>query len=383
MMEQRLTLISDDTKEFPNNTNSDFRVRLPERLNLPGSGWHVALLSLTLPNSTVSTVPYESNTRTEFMSFKYSILELHTLNQQQQYTASTVHEQNAVIKLVDVGHVSDGMSFWHKAVTSMDNLIQGAVQNKRLALVTNAKPNPYLIVKRTLRPSFRWDGEDLILEASGSDGANSSTVYRSFDLAVDTALQWGFIEKNGSSYRLGPNCSFTLDTLTITDRTPQRTSNTIPTGLTTLNGKTYLSEKRYDKPTTATGDADPFYVFWVHTERFPHTYVRFSGFVEWRFSGLSATHTNIHHHQSQAVMIYTNLQQSTMVGGVKAQLLRELVVKPTNNDEYSYTEPQHLQWVPISSHGLDIVEVQLADVHGNLLKLPKGKTLATVAIKQI
>ena len=111
--------------------------------------------------------------------------------------------------------------------------------------------------------------------------------------------------------------------------------------------------------------------------------MRFSGFAEWRFTGLNATYTDLHHHRSQAVMVYTNLQQSTMVGGVKAQLLRELVVKPTNNEEYSYTEPQHLQWIPVLAHGLDIVEVQLADVHCNLLKLPKGKSLATVAIKQI
>ena len=33
---QRLTLISDLTNEFPKNANNSFKVRLPERLTLPG-----------------------------------------------------------------------------------------------------------------------------------------------------------------------------------------------------------------------------------------------------------------------------------------------------------------------------------------------------------
>ena len=33
---QRITLISDSTNEFPNNTNNSFKVRLPERTTLAG-----------------------------------------------------------------------------------------------------------------------------------------------------------------------------------------------------------------------------------------------------------------------------------------------------------------------------------------------------------
>ena len=33
---QRITLISYPTKEFPKNANNSFKVRLPERLTLPG-----------------------------------------------------------------------------------------------------------------------------------------------------------------------------------------------------------------------------------------------------------------------------------------------------------------------------------------------------------
>ena len=47
---KRLTLISDPTDEFPNNANNSFKVRLPERMSLPGTGWHASLMSLTVPD---------------------------------------------------------------------------------------------------------------------------------------------------------------------------------------------------------------------------------------------------------------------------------------------------------------------------------------------
>ena len=59
-MEQPLTLISDTTDEFPRNTNSRFKVRIPNGLRLEGKGWQIALLSLTLPNSNAETLPFVS-----------------------------------------------------------------------------------------------------------------------------------------------------------------------------------------------------------------------------------------------------------------------------------------------------------------------------------
>ena len=57
-MEQRITLVSDPTPEFAHNTNNSFKVRIPNQLRLEGKGWHVALLSLTLPNSDSQSDPF-------------------------------------------------------------------------------------------------------------------------------------------------------------------------------------------------------------------------------------------------------------------------------------------------------------------------------------
>ena len=270
-------------------------------------------------------------------------------------------------------------------VAGLEEKIAYEVARYHEVVRTDSEPDPFVLARSDQRPVFVWDGDDLILEASDVP-YGASNLYRTFDVTLEVALQWGFVKKEGANYVLGPNCQFELDNATITDSYPKRTIDPAIMGLATFNGKAYLSKKHLDKPSDQTGDTDPYKLFWVHQDvglGGSEYYVRFSGYAKWRFSDLNDTYNNIHHHRSQAVMVYTNLQQSTIVGGVKAQLLRELVVQPTNTEGHSYTEPLHLQWVPVLAHGLDIVEVQLADVNGNLLRLPKGKSLVTVAIKQI
>ena len=47
----RLVLVSDPTKEFPNNTTSSFKVRLPVPLEMKGEGWKVGLAAISTPDA--------------------------------------------------------------------------------------------------------------------------------------------------------------------------------------------------------------------------------------------------------------------------------------------------------------------------------------------
>ena len=69
---QRLTLISDPTDEFPKNANNSFKVRLPERLSLPGEGWHASLMSLTVPDQGQSNAVIAADPHTKVIKFKYT-----------------------------------------------------------------------------------------------------------------------------------------------------------------------------------------------------------------------------------------------------------------------------------------------------------------------
>ena len=67
---KRLTLVSDPTNEFPNNANNSFKVRLPERLVLPGTGWHASLMSLTVPDQGQSNAVIAADPHTKVLKFK-------------------------------------------------------------------------------------------------------------------------------------------------------------------------------------------------------------------------------------------------------------------------------------------------------------------------
>ena len=47
----RIVLVSDPTTEFPKNSTSSFKVRLPVPLELKGEGWKVGLAAISTPNA--------------------------------------------------------------------------------------------------------------------------------------------------------------------------------------------------------------------------------------------------------------------------------------------------------------------------------------------
>ena len=71
---QRLMLISDPTNESPKNANNSFKVRLPERLTLPGEGWHASLMSLTVPDQGQSNAVIATDPRTKVVTFSVTYL---------------------------------------------------------------------------------------------------------------------------------------------------------------------------------------------------------------------------------------------------------------------------------------------------------------------
>lgn len=390
-MEQRLTLISDPTDEFANNTNNSFRVRIPNGLRLEGKGWHVALLSLTLPNSKKTDGLLNMNAGKKLIVSGYTLLNFHTKSGD-DYTRTNMYAQTSIV--VEDGHLrqpaTTGVGYWTHLINIFEERIQTNVETKRAQLVA-AGGTPYLLLKRDMRAAFHWDGDVLVLESAGGNTGfvtgSSTTIYSFFDLSLEVALQWGFVVPAPSTgYVNGPNCSYIMDNASITDSHPPRTS-TVTSGLnlvlSQVNGKAYHPHTRPDYPSSAAPGQSKFNLFWTYVDA-GDVYVRFSRTVEWHFHGLNKTFEDIHNHASKAVLVYTNLQQSTIVGGTKAQLLRELVVKRgTEHGEHTYTEPLHLQWVPVSTHNVDIVEVQLADVNGELSTFPKGKSLVTLALKQM
>ena len=72
MEEFRITLISDPTKEFPDNQNNKFKVRLPSLIDLPGDTWKASLWSLSVPDEGQSTHIIASDTHTRLVTFSFT-----------------------------------------------------------------------------------------------------------------------------------------------------------------------------------------------------------------------------------------------------------------------------------------------------------------------
>ena len=388
-MEQRLTLVSDPTDEFPHNKNNSFKVHIPDGLRLEGTGWYVALLSLTLPNSDSNSDPFVTGHDTTVAKAFWQLLHF----QGPSNKPLNILARFAYTMMIKENHVSDatnGVSYWNNVIQAMEQEVMTRPYNKKRQLKSVHDPNPVVYVKESMCPSFRWDGEDLIIKYRGADSTDgrqvNTVIYSYFDIAFEVARQWGFIHvKSDGKVITGPNLCMRLFLDEITSDHPKRELNLGLTGIKTLNGKALHAQRNLDLPRglhVAASGSTVYDLMWYYTKG-SEKWIRLSVGVEWHLTNLNATYDPIHRHTGKAVMVYTDLQQSTIVGNTKAHLLRQLVVRRGGESGRTYSEPTHLQWIPVSTRQTDIVEVQLADVDGKLLTLPKGKSLVTVALKQM
>ena len=392
-MPHRLTLISDPTDEFPSNTNTSFKVRIPDGLRLDGQRWQIALLSLTLPNSDTKILPFASGTNNIVARTGWTTIHLKDFVNGAMTTIKS-YEGSAEIKDTQVAGASNGVDYWNKMIQAHEaKVVEETYKKRQRVLDLKDDPAPVLFIKETMCPSFRWDGEDLIIKRRGTDSTNGSSsankLYSHFDIAYEVALQWGLIlVKNDGNVIPGPNLQMQLFEDLITPLYPPRKTELNLEGLISLNGSGLHADpnmdipRGYDQVLRGTNRYDVIWYFTAVHGGKTEKLVRLSGHFEWRLTNLNATYDAIHKHVGKTIMVYSNLQQSNSVGSSNVQLLRQLVIPHGEDVGHTYMEPTHLEWLPASTQQTDIVEVQLADVEGNLLKLPKGKSLVTVVLSQ-
>ena len=234
---KRLTLISDPTDEFPNNVNNSFKVRLPERLSLPGEGWHASLMSLTVPDQGQSNAIISADPHTKVVRYTYPQLVRKWTDtgdaSTSGYLSIEVPRVTGMIELEDVMNpsqiVSTGSQFWKRMMQTMHNFIMHtAMKDQWSSLVKEADRKPIVFVKKHGIPQLSWKGESLVIEAiSKEELLNSNQINMvEFYINLDIALKFGLLRiktgKTGSSqndYVLGPNLQYSLPTKTYDETT--------------------------------------------------------------------------------------------------------------------------------------------------------------------
>ena len=169
---QRLTLISDPTNEFPNNANNSFKVRLPERISLPGEGWHASLMSLTVPDQGQSNGIIAADPHTQVVRFTYPQMIRKWTDTGSASTSGYLRIETPLVKdiveLEDVMSadqiVSTGSMFWQRVMQEVHNKIMDKLMKKQTAmLVANRDERPVVFVKKNAMPRLTWNEDSLTI----------------------------------------------------------------------------------------------------------------------------------------------------------------------------------------------------------------------------
>ena len=375
---KRLTLISDPTDEFPNNANNSFKVRLPERLSLPGEGWHASLMSLTVPDQGQSNAVIAADPHTEVV--KFSITYLTRLYMSGSYRRVSFKTKEYTVELEAImsakQSVTTGNEFWKRVMQEVHNKTMRALMHEQdTAKTFDADERPLVSVKKNWMPMMTWKGDALVLHAVPKGDvlkSDKTTTTTTLSLDLGVAKRFGFIEqpRGVTGYALGPNLQFTCPTVTYTDQT-------LPSGSSfrtqyNWNGEHYVGTQATDLTSDVMDQ-----MFEVKNKR-----LHLSRMVEWQFNNLDASFEKIVGTSKRTVMVYSDIVESTVVGSGKYPLLREVQLLRTGEGE-STAEPLHHQWIKVRGQQLDILEVEIASTSGPLAILPPGKTLVTIGLKKL
>ena len=373
MLPQRFTFISDPTQEYPNNTNTKFKVRLPLPLQLEGQ-WEASLWSLSVPDQELENKIVFQDTSQVILDFKFTIYRLGGWSSSaRKYTSINTKAVNETLSVKDVMNESTpaqtGVEFWQNCIRMMDE----TVVREMLEVKTDYSSVP-VAVPQAWKPTFKWDGDDLTLEAVSKDnvvtsGANP-TPYSWFAMSTKLAESFGFIQysKLFNTYILGDNASAVYP---LYDEKGTSISPGILTSVPGLKGPTRAATLTPDVDTT-----DPK----LATAKFENNKMYFSRAVQWTFRRLNESFDKLHN-SKEVVMVYSDLVQSSMVGNGRFPLLRKLSVDRQGSGRVT-VEPFHREWVPLQTNWIEVVEFQLSTPGGELTHLSPGKTLITVGLQR-
>ena len=381
---KRLTLVSDPTNEFPNNANNSFKVRLPERLSLPGTGWHAALLSLTVPDQGQSNAVIAADPHTEVVKFGVTYLTRKWTDTGNPSTSGYLRvsfkPKEYTVELEEIMSarhtVTSGNEFWQRVMQEVYNTsMRKLIYEKDYAETYDGDDKPIVSLKKNWMPMMSWKNNALILHAVPKAEMLDSTKTRAtstFSLDLGVAETFGFVyEPQGvTGHVLGPNLQFYCPTLTYTDQSTPAGSR-FRSSLN-WNGEHYVGTQPTDL-TRETSDQ----LFIVKNKR-----LHLSRSVEWQFNNLNTSFEKAVGTRKRTVMVYSDLVESTVVGSGKFPLLREVQLLRTGDGE-STAEPLHHQWIKVRGQQMDILEVEIASTSGPLAILPPGKTLVTIGLKQL
>ena len=236
MDDLRLTVVSDPTQEFPHNQNNHFKVRLPRPLTLPEGPWAMSLWSLSVPDEAVEQkLGQGADTVCRFSDILVRLWNIRG----GKYTDIGGEDKwvNYLVTLTDAvaTRPKTGVEFWtrvHQRIQEIRTLkLQTQLEKDHVA-----DPTLRVLQPQAWIPTFRWEGDDWILEANKGVPYDPKAQGLPFALPLKIAQAFGFIKQDPvtQKWSLGPNL---VPSYPVYDQLPEEVSDSLAQ---TLQGPTLL-----------------------------------------------------------------------------------------------------------------------------------------------
>ena len=301
-----VVLVSDTSKEFPKNTNSAFKVQLPEPLQLEDRLWEVALSSVSLPDAGLN-LDALTNDRTANLIEAAFFLD-----------SSTSQLKWATVSLADLDPftITDGVELM-KVITDQIQWIQ--TWNRQLS---------FKKFWDAYGPGFAWD--DLVVTRRDADIVSLHSTYKlKIRRAFAIVMGWWVYNASKKWWELRPNLLYGIRREWLVNREKRAGYKSIR--------RSVSNDIQEDSP-----------------------WLQLKVFVNGKFSHLRYAMAKAVGQPSLTLLMHSDVVRSNVVGDMEQPLVVEVPYK-CHGSGSTYFEPLQVQWIPLRRLFLDVVEVQLAE----------------------
>ena len=335
-------LSNSSTTEFPNNVPQSFKNRLPYPLQFKEEGWKVGLTGMTYPTPPVRSIqthfPFEKNDlicRFQWTMKSKDVRDNVVIN----YMTFALTGEDII---PDQSLITGGKALMKYIVNRYERKLREEMTDKGDSLL-NGSPD-----FEKFYPVFRWEGEDLILDNSLTFLKETGQQKRHrvlFGTKLAEGMKWIYHEQA------------VLQTFYEMNGNLRPEADTIPDDV-------HRDWAHFDSHRT-----------WSELWGYTNEGLQLSAYSDWRFTYLDedyreafGVHVTASVPHRTPMYVYSNVGRSIVTGTQVTDLLREV---PHDSSLMSY-EPAHTIYVPVRTDVMDIIEVELAENNGELVKFVGG-----------
>ena len=358
-------LSSASTNEFPTNQANSFKNRLPQPLMLDDGNWKVGMANITYPTPHIQ--PGQALPRHPPPNFEPNdIICRIKWSMKSKDIKGVLRFTRWEFKVTGADLIRDRMF-----ITGGKALMRYIVNRYKVSLreLVNEKEDDLTTSDgKKFYPEFRWEGDDLILDNSDTflDAENNKRANRErpevvFGTKLVEAMKWITRKDSTSFYKTYGNLMTEADTITKDFKKDWSMPSGVPVG------------ERFGS--------------WAEIWKYGNDGLQLSSYCNWRFINLDESYRQAFGGVSETALVsapprgpmylYSNVGRSTIMGNRVTDLLREI---PHDLTKMSY-EPLHVQYKPVRSNFVDIIETQLAENDGKLVDFVSGVTSVTLHFK--